>query len=279
MSAPFPWPGREMFMKHPVIDIHVHIWPDELAGRAVKFLADQAGEKAYLDGTAGALEASMRQHGIQWCVTQPVSTRASQTPTINNYIMTMRQPGFIHFGTLHPQYPDYAAEIDRLRAGGIQGVKFHPDYQEFFVDDERMFPFYRRMAEAGLIAFFHAGVDIGLKPPYHGTPPRLARVLEAIPDLTVVAAHFGGFEMWDEVDQYLVGKNLYFDTSFTLSYLDHSRFVQMARRHGIEKILFGSDSPWADQGTELELHEKSGLTDTELAAVLHDNAAKLLNIA
>jgi len=261
-----------------IIDIHVHIWPDELAGRAVKFLADQAGEKAYLDGTAGALEISMQRHGIQWCVTQPVSTRASQTPSINNYAITMRRQGFIHFGTLHPQYADYSTEIERLRSEGIKGVKFHPDYQEFFVDDEHMFPLYHRMAEAGLIAFFHAGVDIGLKPPYHATPQRLARVLDAVPGLTVVAAHFGGFEMWDEVERYLVGRSLYFDTSFTLSFLDHGRFVQMARRHGIEKILFGSDSPWADQGEELELHKKSGLTDTELAAVFYQNAAKLLNI-
>ena len=96
---------------------------------------------------------------------------------------------------------------------GIKGVKFHPDYQMFFVDEERMFPLYRQMADAGLIAFFHAGVDIGLPPPVHCPPDRLATVLDRVPDLTVVAAHFGGFKMWDDVEKYLIGRNLWLDTS------------------------------------------------------------------
>jgi len=92
----------------------------------------------------------------------------------------------------------------------------------------------------------------------------------------VVAAHFGGFKMWDEVDRFLVGRNLWLDTSFTLAWFPAERFVEMARRHGIEKILFGTDSPWADQGDEIQLHEESGLTESELSAVFCDNAERLL---
>ena len=82
----------------------------------------------------------------------------------------------------------------------------------------------------------------------------------------------------DEVDRVLVGRNLWLDTSFTLAWFPAARFVEMARRHSIEKVLFGTDSPWADQGEEIQLHEDSGLTEEELAAVFYDNAASLLGI-
>lgn len=265
-------------MKRRMIDSHTHIFPDALAARAVEQLKGRSGETAYLDGTARGLEESMRRNGIAYSVTQPVSTKPSQAVSINRFCIELKSDGLIQFGTLHPDYEDNAGEVRRLREAGIKGVKFHPDYQQFYVDDERMFPVYRLMADAGLIAFFHAGVDIGLEPPYHGLPDRLARVLHAFPDLVVVAAHFGGFKMWDEVEEHLIGRNLYLDTSFTLSFLPAERFVRMARKHGIEKVLFGTDSPWADQGTEVGLLEATGLTDEELDVVFYDNAARLLGL-
>jgi predicted TIM-barrel fold metal-dependent hydrolase len=134
------------------------------------------------------------------------------------------------------------------------------------------------MADAGLIAFFHAGVDIGLPPPVHCPPDRLARVLDRVPELTVAAAHFGGFKMWDDVEKFLIGRDLWLDTSFTLAWMPADRFVRMARKHGIDKVLFGTDSPWADQGDEISLLEQSGLTEEELGAVFYDNAASLLRI-
>lgn len=266
-------------MARTIIDIHTHVFPDQIAERAVKQLAGRSGEQAFINGTAAALAESMRRSGIARSVTQPVSTKASQVPSINAFAIELnRRPELVNFGTLYPGFDGNAAEIERLKAAGIRGVKFHPDYQEFFADEERMSPLYQALADAGLIAFFHAGVDIGLPPPVHGPPDRLARVLDRFPGLTLVAAHFGGFQQWDDVDRFLVGRNLYLDTSFTLSYLDPARFVDMARRHGIGKVLFGTDSPWADQAAEVDLLTRSGLNDAELDAVFHDNAARLLGI-
>lgn len=262
-----------------IIDIHTHIFPDALAERAVKQLTGRSGETAHISGTAAGLEESMRKNGIAVSVTQPVSTKPAQVPAVNGFAIELNsRPSLINFGTLYPDYEGNGAEIQRLKKAGIKGVKFHPDYQSFFVDEERMFPLYRKMADAGLIAFFHAGIDIGLPPPVHCTPDRLVRVLDRVPDLTIVAAHFGGFKMWDDVEKHLVGRNLWLDTSYTLAWLPVARFVNMARKHGVERILFGTDSPWADQGEEIRLHEESGLTEAELSAVFHDNAARLLGV-
>ena len=266
-------------MARRIIDIHTHIFPDELAERAVKQLVGRSGETAFLDGTAAGLEASMRASGIALSVTQPVSTKPSQVSVINAFAIELnRRSALINFGTLYPEYEGNAEEIAKLKKAGIKGVKFHPDYQDFFVDEERMFPLYQQLSDAGLIAFFHAGVDIGLPPPVHCPPERLVKVLDRFPDLTVVAAHFGGFEMWEQVDDWLIGKNLYLDTSYTLAWLPSEPFVRMARRHGIGKVLFGTDSPWADQAAEIELMKETGLDDDELDAVFCRNAERLLGL-
>lgn len=266
-------------MARKIIDIHTHVFPDALAERAVKQLAGRSGETAFIDGTAGGLVASMKACGIALSVTQPVSTKPSQVPSVNGFAIELGgKPGLVNFGTLFPDYEGNEAEIRRLQQAGIRGVKFHPDYQSFYADEARMIPLYRRMAEAGLIAFFHAGVDIGLGPPYHGNPDRIAHVLKAVPELTVVAAHLGGYEMWDDVEKHLVGKNLYLDTSYTLTHIPPEQFLRIVRNHGVEKVLFGTDSPWADQAVEIGLLEKSGLKESELAAVFFDNAARILGI-
>lgn len=266
-------------MKRRIIDAHAHTFPDDLAARAIKHLIGNSGETAFTDGTVRGLKESMRHNGIEFSVSLPVSTRPGQTPSINTFAMAgLGDREIVPFGTVHPDYADYRTEIARLRDAGIQGVKFHPDYQEFFVDEERLFPIYEALMEAGLIVLFHAGVDIGLKPPYHCLPDKLARVLELFPRMKVIAAHFGGFQMWDEVDRHLVGRNLYLETSYTLAWLDHGKFVDMARRHGMERVLFGTDSPWADQGREVELIGQSGLTDEELDKVFFANAARLLKL-
>jgi predicted TIM-barrel fold metal-dependent hydrolase len=262
-----------------IVDFHTHVFPDELAPRAVRQLTSRSGERAHTDGTCSGLKSSMQRHGIQRSVTQPVSTRPEQTPTINNFaIQQLNNPMLVPFGTIHPDYADFRTEIQRLREAGIRGVKFHPDYQQFYVDEPRMFPIYEALADAGLIGLFHTGVDIGLGPPYHGTPDRMAKVLDAFPQWTVVAAHFGGFQMWDDVERFLIGRSIYLETSYTLAWFDNARFVQMARNHGVSRVLFGTDSPWADQGEEIGLLKRCGLDAGELETVFYRNAARLLGM-
>ena len=105
-----------------IIDIHTHVFPDELAERAVKQLAGRSGETACLDGTAAGLEESMRRNGIGLGVTQPVSTKASQVASINSFAIELnRRPSLINFGTLYPDYEGNAAEIAAAENGRHQG--------------------------------------------------------------------------------------------------------------------------------------------------------------
>ncbi len=264
-----------------IIDIHTHCFPDELAPRAIAALSECSDVPACTDGTCAGLSASMRRAGVDRSAVMPIATKPSQARSINKWAAAVNEqrPDLICFGTLHPRQEDLREEIGRIAADRIPGVKFHPDYQDFFVDEPELLPMYRALADAGLIALFHAGVDIGLPPPVHCTPDRLARVLDAVPELTVIAAHMGGYECWDDVERCLVGRDLYFDTSYSLADLGPGRMVALMRAHGIERILFGTDSPWTDQAAEVAGIRSLELADGEIEAVLGGNAAVLLKCA
>ncbi len=262
-----------------VVDFHVHCFPDSLAPRALTALAESGGVKPWLDGTIGGLKASMKESGIGKAVVLPVATKASQTPKINQWAAQAQGDGIIAFGTIHPGYGEWKEELSKIKELGLKGIKMHPDYQGFFVDAAEMFPIYEQAFELGLIILFHAGVDIGLPEPYHCTPAMLKKVIETFPGGKVVAAHFGGYLYWDEVEKYLVGTNIYFDTSFSIGAMGSDRARRMILSHGYEKVLFATDSPWTSQARELERIRGLGLEKEVEEAVLGLNALKLLAFA
>jgi len=235
-----------------IIDIHTHIFPDEIAPTTIKYLQEKANTRACLNGTASDLKSSMKKAGISISVNQPISTKPSQVQSINNWIKEIQNHEIISFGTIHPQYEDFKSEIKRLKEWGINGVKLHPDYQKFHPDDETVFPIYECLCENGMITLFHAGVDIALYPPAYATPQRLAKVLDTFPELIIIASHLGGYQMWDEVEKYLVGREIYLDTSFVVDYMQPERFITIMKNHGFDKILFATDSPWKSQPDEVE---------------------------
>lgn len=263
-----------------IIDMHAHTFPDALAARAVAQLSARAGVPAYTDGTCDGLHASMQRAGIGMSAVMPVATKPSQVRAINAWAVEMntRYADLVCFGVLFPGAEGWEAEIAQLRADGIRGVKLHPDYQDFFVDDPAALALYRAMADAGLILLLHAGVDIGLPPPIHCPPERLARALDAVPELTIIAAHMGGYAQWDDVERYLAGRNLYLDTCYTLPDLGAERMVALIRAHGAERVLFGTDSPWKDQAADVAALRALPLTPEEQTAILGENARRLLEL-
>lgn len=263
-----------------IIDTHTHAFPDALAPRAMESLSASAEVEPFTDGTCAGVRASMRRAGVDISVIAPIATKPSQVRSINRWAaeVSRENDDLICFGSIHPDQDDWQSEIDMLVADGVKGVKFHPDYQLFFVDEPRLNPIYRALADAGLIVLFHAGVDIGLPPPVHCTPDRLAKVLDEVSNLTIIAGHMGGYQCWDEVYQYLTGRDLYFDTSYSLTDMGAESMTSMIRAHGLHRVMFATDSPWTDQAAELEGIRALDLTSDEIEAVLGGNASRLLGL-
>lgn len=265
-------------MEKMIIDFHVHCFPDDLAGKAVPKLAAAAGIDAKINGTVSDLIRSMESAGIFCCVVQPVATRPQQVAKINEWAASQQNDKLIFFASFHPDLAGWRDEIRRIKELGLRGVKFHPDYQNFFVDENRMFPVYEALFEEDLVVLFHAGVDIGLPPPVHCTPVRLARVVDLFLGGKMVAAHMGGYLCWDDVEKYLLGKDIFFDTSYSLVNLEPERMAALILSHGPEKVLFGTDSPWTDQGEELNKIKRIKLPEKVLEQVLGLNAKRILKL-
>lgn len=263
-----------------IIDIHTHAFPDALAARALAALTARAQVPAYTDGTAAGLSASTAQAGIDRAVVAPIATRPAQAASINAWAAGVNRThaNLISFGSMHPAQDDWADEITRMVDYGLKGIKLHPDYQDFFVDEPRLLPIYRALADAGLIVLFHAGVDIGLPPPVHCPPERLARLLDAVPALTVIASHMGGYAQWDDVERLLLGRALYLDTSYSLADLGAERMTALIRGHGAARVLFGTDSPWTDQAAEAAVVRALPLPAGDIDAIMGGNAARLLGL-
>lgn len=261
-----------------VVDFHVHCFPDSLADKATLALQEKAGISRYLNGTVGNIRASMGDSGISHSVVLSIATKPQQTRKITEWSLSIQDGSITAFSSIHPDSADWESEMAEVRDLGLKGIKFHPEYQEFYVDEDRMFPIYSKAFDLGLIVVFHAGADLGYPEPCHCTPDRLARVVDAFPGGRMVAAHFGGFKYWDGVAKHLAGKDIYLDTSFTLGWIERELFDRILDSHGYERLLFASDSPWGNQRAELEMVKGLDLPPLAQSAIFGGNAARLLGL-
>jgi predicted TIM-barrel fold metal-dependent hydrolase len=225
------------------------------------------------------LIASMHKAGIDISVVSRITTKPEQVESIHKWLMGIQRDEIIPMATWHPDLSVCPGSIEDLKERGFKCIKLHPDYQGFYADEKKMFPFYEAAESAGIPILFHAGLDQGLPPPVHATPERLMTVHRNFPGLKMVAAHMGGEDNYDDTERILLGRDIYLDTSFVLRVMPVSILKRFIRRHSAERILFGSDSPWKDQGEELAyLQSLPFLHDEEKEKIAGLNAVRLLEL-
>ncbi len=263
-----------------IIDFHTHIFPDEIAPKAFKGLAESVKHiiKPSSDMTLNGLLANMDDAGIDLSVVQPVVTKQSQTCSVNNWAQKIKSERIISFGGIYPHSDDYKRDIDYVVSLGLKGLKFHPEYQSFILDDERMLRIYDYAINKGLILMFHAGDDPGMPPPYKSSPKQFSNISAALGGGTIIAAHLGGYKQWDEVENFIVGTNIYIDTSMGFEHYSKEQFLRIVKEHGADKILFASDSPWSFAKKEIQVLNSLPLSNSEKAKILGLNAKKLLGL-
>jgi len=262
----------------PIFDAHVHIFPDPIASRVVDQLAAMGNVRPSFHGTRAELEASLRAAGIDGALNCPIATRPDQVESINRWAVGQNRWPVVSLGSLHHAYADPVAELERLRERGLPGIKMHPEYQGFGLEDAAVQPIWAACERLGMLLFLHAGEDTGFPPPCRVRPAALRWLITRYPRLQVVAAHFGGWRLWDEVAAELIGRPLFLDLSFVTGLLPEARIVQLVRRHGVERVLFGTDAPWRDQRLELEAFRSLPFSAGEQRRMLWDNAAQLFRL-
>ncbi len=264
-----------------VIDFHTHIFPDKIAATTIEHLEKVGNIKAATNGTLNGLLDSMERCGVDMAVILPVATKPSQFESIQNFAKMVNEqyPGkLLSFGGIHPDCDDYKKELDIIKELGFQGIKIHPDYQGVMIDDIRFMRIIEYASELGLIILTHAGIDIGLPEPVHCPPQKMRKVLDEIRPEKMVLAHFGGWSQWDEVYEYLAGENVWLDTAFIYDSISKNQFLNILEKHGSDKILFATDSPWSDMAKGIEWIKELKLSQKVEEDIMSGNAKRLLGL-
>lgn len=146
--------------------------------------------------------------------------------------------------------------------------------------------------EADLLAWAAAAFDLPIlvhasEPVGHlyagksgGAIDDIAGFAQAAPGVTIIAAHWGGglpfYALMPEMRQTL--ENVYFDTAASHLLYEPAVYRRVIDLVGVERILWGSDSPLTTQAKALERTRGAALSDDELRLILGGNAAALLGL-
>ncbi|GAA0792606.1 TatD family hydrolase [Faecalicatena orotica] len=261
-----------------MIDFHTHIFPDKIAGKTLEFLSSRCKTIPFTDGTADGLKQSAEESGMDISVALPVVTNPAQFKSINRFAAQFLEGRILSFGGIHPESADYKAELRELKYIGFKGIKLHPAYQETMFNDIRYKRIVSYASELGLIITVHGGYDPGYPDCIYCTPQMAAEVIDEVCPEKMVAAHMGGFKCWDDVERFLVGKQVYLDTAVVFGVINDMQFVRIAREHGVDKILFATDSPWSGQAESVAYLKSLPLSEDEKQKILDENARKLLTL-
>ncbi len=258
------------------IDFHTHAFPDHLAATAIPYLEKEGNIQARLDGTTTDLLRSMDRAGIDKSVLCSIATRPEQFDAILAWSGAIRSERLVPLPSVHPESETLTEQIRKVADAGFVGIKLHPYYQQFTMDEERIFPLYEALIRHNLLLVIHTGYDIAFPRTPLCTPSRILAVSERFPDLLLITTHLGGWDDWDEVERLLIGKPIHMEISFALDFLEPEQARRMLSAHPSDYLLFGSDSPWADQGESLGMLRALNLPDGLIRKITRHNAETLL---
>lgn len=259
-----------------IVDFHTHAFPDTVAAKAIPALEKAGNIKAHTSGTVDSLLNSMDRAGIDRSVICSIATRPEQFDAILEWSQGIQSKRLIPLPSIHPADPDCVKKVHTVHQKGFKGIKMHPYYQDFFIGEERLHPIYQALSETGLLLVIHCGYDIGFPRSRCADPAQILKLHQNFPELRLITTHFGGWDIWDEVEEMLIGRDIFMEISFALQYLSMEQVQRMLHNHPAEYLLFGSDSPWVDQTEYLARLNDLQLNTNLLTAITGENALTLL---
>lgn len=260
----------------PRFDIHTHAFHPKIADKVVKQLENHYRIPPVGSGCYEDLAPRLERAGIRYCCIHSAATKGDQVIPANRWAVSLREyEGVIPFGTMHPDFADMESELAFLWDNGIRGLKLHPDFQGFRLDDPRLMKLYAA-AEGHFTMMFHVG-DLPHPAMNPSCPYKVAALKRQFPKLRIIAAHFGGYHHWEYVVDAMKGLDIYMDTSSALFAIPQNCLEEIWKTFPRHLFLFGSDYPLWDASAEMEvLQRRLKLTDNELEEILTNaNALEL----
>ena len=268
-----------------IIDFHTHVFPDKIAARTIELLSKNGGIPAHSDGTVDGLVKKLEEAGVDIAITLPVVTNPAQFDSINRFAASINETfadktrRLISFGGIHPDCEDIEGKMKLIKSLGLLGVKLHPDYQGRFINDERYVRILECARDNDLIVLTHTGYDGAfVGQPMKCTPPLIRELIRKVPYSKLVLAHLGSNEMMNESYEMLAGEDVYFDTAYMLPRIDSETFRRLVKKHGEDRVLFATDSPWTNIKDGVERLRSFSLGEEAEEKIFSKNARALLGI-
>ncbi len=275
-----------------ILDFHTHVFPENVAAKVVAQLFDYYGIPLQGKGTIEDLKLSLTEAEndvhptgslTAAAVTFSTATKPTQVEAINNFVASVaNNESIFGFGTLHPEYGDIEQELERIISLGLKGLKFHADFQGFDIDCPEMLRIYKAVDELMLKGHnLPIILHIGDEKTDHSHPRRLHNIAERFPRLTLIAAHFGCYSVWDDY-KILTGSHVYLDTSSSFGHMPEGLAERIITEHGTDKILFATDYPLMKIRGELkkidDVFTALKLTEQEKENILFRNGYRILGV-
>ena len=244
---------------YPTADAHAHIYPGKIAEKAT----GSVGDFYHIPMQNVGLPHVLAQRGAQAGIDRFFEDKCR------------KYPQFTGLAAWHQDVSDIQAEMDDIQRRGLRGIKLHPDFQHFYIDDPKMLPVYEEAHRRGLPVLFHTGdsrTDFS-------TPRRLMNVIQKIPDFTCIAAHLGGYSEWEDARRELSGTNVYIDTSSSLFAVTPEQARKSIEHFGVDHTMFGTDFPMWSPKEELERFFALGYGEEDNRKMLFENFARLFRLA
>ena len=271
------------------IDCHMHAFSDKIAEKAVAQLINYYKMPTKFGGRLEDVMAIAAEDGLDGLILLVAATRPDQVKPANDWVLAMLSnyrnhqlrlpvsgsPKIVHFGTFHPDDPNWPNEISRLKAAGVKGIKLHPEFQGIDLGNPNLKAFFEAVKD-DFVLMVHVG-DPVVSPNNLSTPKKIAAILDNFPGIKLIAAHLGGYCFWEEAYEFLAGRDVYLDTSSSLCYMDQALARKIFAKHGTDKILFGSDYPLRSPKQDFEVLDRiQWLTTADKERILGLNCAELL---
>ena len=263
-----------------IIDFHTHAFNPKIAERAISVLEERAGIEPFTRGLIEQTLGIMDECGVDKSVLLSIATKPSQQTVINDWAKQQDGDRIISFGSVHPDAPDAADEVFRIKELGLHGIKLHPDYQDFMIDDPKLDDLLDTIKQADLPVVFHSGFDVVSPDLIHCMAEPALKMIKRHKGLKIVLAHLGCNDHWQDVYDHLAGVDgeVYFDTAFTSWRCPTPMMQKIIDRHGADRILFASDLPWDRPDLIRDKILGLDLSDDAKEKILGLNAARLLGL-
>jgi predicted TIM-barrel fold metal-dependent hydrolase len=266
-----------------IIDAHTHIYPDDVAHKALNTVMKNGNGlvSIHTDGTHNGLISSMDKAGIDYSIVLPVATGVGHGKTILEWIKKINplSERIIFFGSVHPHDPGCRETIKEMCNAGIQGIKFHPGYQNFPANSIEALRAYEEILKKDMVLHFHSGFDPSLPQCDYTSVERFSTVVKSLGGSKIVLAHAGGMDEWQKVIDLLGNRGCYFDLAWVLEKMRADDVARELYRQNEDYFLFGTDTPWCDQTHYVQLIQNSDtLTPAQRDKLFFKNILKLIDL-